>query len=81
VSVVYVAEAAHAGTFVERSVRLGATHADVVEIQAGVAAGERVVTNGSFLVRSERDRTNPGPPRPVPTRVPMPAGSGQAVVR
>ena len=81
VSVVYIADAAHAGTFVERSVRTGATHADVVEILAGVAAGERIVTSGSFLVRSERDRTNPGPPRPVPTRVPVPAASGRAVFR
>jgi hypothetical protein len=30
-----------------------------------VAAGERVVTSGSFLVRSERDRTSAGAPRPV----------------
>lgn len=78
VPVVYIADAARAGAFAERSVRLGAAHGDVVEILAGVAAGERVVTNGSFLVRSERDRANPGPPRPMPSRAPAPVGTPEA---
>ena len=69
VPVVYIADGAHPGTFVEHSVRLGAARADVVEILAGVAAGDRVVTSGSFLVRSERDRTNAGPPSRVPSAV------------
>ena len=66
VAVVYVANPQRPGTFVERSVRLGGTSGDDVEVVAGSAAGEPVVTAGSFLVRSERDRANLGPPRPAP---------------
>ena len=73
--VVYIADAKHPGTYAERSVRLGAQNADAVEILSGVSAGEPVVTSGSFLIRSERDRIHPGPPRPVIISVPSTAAA------
>ena len=73
IPVVYIADAAHPGQFSERSVRLGGTTPESAEILSGVSAGDRVVTSGSFLVRSERDRTSPGPPRPVPAQRAEPA--------
>lgn len=66
VSVVYVANPRRPGTFGERSVRLGGSSGDDVQVLAGLDAGEPVVTTGSFLLRSERDRGNLGAPRPVP---------------
>jgi cobalt-zinc-cadmium efflux system membrane fusion protein len=80
VPVVYIADPARPGTFVEHSVRVGATRTDVVEILSGVATGDRVVTSGSFLVRSERDRTNAGSPRPVPARTPSTTASAASTV-
>jgi len=41
------------GLFEPRDVRVGTAAGDVVEIQSGVAAGERVVTSGNFLIDSE----------------------------
>jgi hypothetical protein len=76
--VVYIADAGHPGTYVERSVRLGAQTADAVEVVSGVRAGEAVVTSGSFLIRSERDRIHPGAARAVvASDAPRPAAVAQ----
>jgi RND family efflux transporter MFP subunit len=77
VSVVYVTSPQRPGTFVERSVRLGSASGDSVEVVAGLAGGESVVTAGSFLVRSERDRANLSAPRPAPGAAPA-ASADQA---
>lgn len=61
-SVVYVADALQAGRFVERAVRLGTASGEAVTVTAGLSAGDRVVTAGSFFLRAERDRL--GLPRP-----------------
>jgi cobalt-zinc-cadmium efflux system membrane fusion protein len=63
-SVVYVEEPAAPGRYLERSVVSGPAEGDAVVILAGLEAGERVVTSGSFLLRAERDRL--GWPAPVP---------------
>lgn len=65
-AVVYVVNPRRPGVYAERSVRLGAAAGDVVQVLAGLSAGETVVTAGSFLVRSERNRVTQVPPRPVP---------------
>jgi cobalt-zinc-cadmium efflux system membrane fusion protein len=54
-SVVYVA-GSEEGRFAERTVRLGAGNGDVVEVLEGVKPGERVATEGSFLLRAEAAR-------------------------
>jgi Cu(I)/Ag(I) efflux system membrane fusion protein len=41
------------GKFQPRVVRLGASDGEVVEVQDGLAAGERIVTRANFLVDSE----------------------------
>lgn len=51
VKVVYVPKGN--GTFQERQVKLGSEYGDTVEVISGVRAGERVVTKGSFDLRSE----------------------------
>lgn len=55
-TVVYVADPKQPGRFVEREVRLGAGTGNVVVVVSGVQAGDRIVTDGSFSVRAERDR-------------------------
>jgi RND family efflux transporter MFP subunit len=76
--VVYVVDPGQAGRFVERSVRLGDSAGDDVVVLAGLAPGDRVVTRGSFLLRSERERRHPGPPAPAPAvAAPPPASPAQ----
>jgi RND family efflux transporter MFP subunit len=58
--VVYVADPADPRRFVEREVRLGTAAADRVEVVSGVAAGDRIVTEGSFYLRAERERLGLG---------------------
>jgi cobalt-zinc-cadmium efflux system membrane fusion protein len=70
--VVYV-PAPGGGRFVEREVRPGQTAGDAVEILAGLAVGERVVTKGSFSLRAERDRL--GLPQPGVAASEAPAAS------
>jgi Cu(I)/Ag(I) efflux system membrane fusion protein len=41
------------GVFEPRNVRIGAQSGDRLEILAGLAAGERIVTSGNFLIDSE----------------------------
>ena len=54
--VVYIADAQHAGTFVEREVRLGEVSGADVQVTSGVALSDRVVSTGSFSLRAERER-------------------------
>ncbi|MBI3637776.1 MAG: efflux RND transporter periplasmic adaptor subunit [Candidatus Rokubacteria bacterium] len=46
--------------FTERVVKLGASVGDRVQVLDGVKAGERVVTEGSFMLRAEASRTRSG---------------------
>ena len=62
-SVVYLADAAQAGRFVERVVDTGAAVGDQIEVLSGLRAGDRVVTKGSFALRAERERL--GLPQPA----------------
>ena len=55
-SVVYVEDPADAGRFIERSVRLGPAAGDLVQVLEGLAAGDRIVVEGSFAVRAELER-------------------------
>ncbi len=55
-TVVYVADPAQPGRFVEREVRLGDSSGNDVEVVSGVERGDTVVTNGSFFVRAEVER-------------------------
>lgn len=56
-SVVYVVDPRVSGRFIEREVRVGRANGDAVEVLSGVSPGEVVVTEGSFFVRAERERT------------------------
>jgi RND family efflux transporter MFP subunit len=47
------------GVFVQREVKAGAESDGRVIILGGVSAGERVVTDGSFLLRAERLKQRP----------------------
>ncbi|MGH9255003.1 MAG: efflux RND transporter periplasmic adaptor subunit [Vicinamibacterales bacterium] len=55
-SVVYVA-GAEPGRFVERKVEVGRESGDQVLVLSGVQPGDRVVTDGVFFLRAERERT------------------------
>jgi membrane fusion protein, heavy metal efflux system len=55
--VVYLADPQQPGRFTEREVRLGSASGQDVEVVTGLRAGETVVTEGSFLLRAERERT------------------------
>jgi RND family efflux transporter MFP subunit len=55
-TVVYVADPQQPGRFVEREVRLGDAIGTEVVVASGVQAGDRIVTEGSFSIRAERDR-------------------------
>jgi RND family efflux transporter MFP subunit len=54
-TVVYVA-GNEEGRFVERTVKVGAGNGDVVEVLDGLKPGDRVATDGSFLLRAEAAR-------------------------
>lgn len=55
-TVVYVADAAQPGRFVERKVEVGDTSEGQVLVLAGLQGGEAVVTEGVFFLRAERER-------------------------
>jgi multidrug efflux pump subunit AcrA (membrane-fusion protein) len=56
-TVVYLANRKEPGKFVEREVRLGPTSGEQIEVVSGVQPGDVVVTEGSFFVRAERERS------------------------
>jgi RND family efflux transporter MFP subunit len=78
-SVVYVETSA--GEYTERVVRVGAESGGRVAVLDGLAAGESVVVDGSFALRSERERLGWAPPTP-PAGLPVaePETSAQAAV-
>jgi membrane fusion protein, heavy metal efflux system len=44
------------GIFEARTVKVGTEEGDVIRVLDGVKAGERVVTKGSFALKSEMER-------------------------
>jgi RND family efflux transporter MFP subunit len=73
---VYVIDPSRAGRYVERDVQVGRVSDDAVEIRAGLASGEQVVTTGSFSLRAERERLGL---RPAAPGAAMPAASAPGV--
>ncbi len=73
--VVYVADPAEPGTFIEREVHLGDVSGEDVEVVSGVQQGDQVVSKGSFFVRAERERLGLRPTTSTPSAPPI-AGSG-----
>ncbi|HKP12750.1 MAG TPA: efflux RND transporter periplasmic adaptor subunit, partial [Blastocatellia bacterium] len=63
--VVFVA-ADQPGVFVQREVTVGPEANGMVPIYSGVSPGERVVTEGSFLLRAESLKLNPTQPQGEP---------------
>jgi membrane fusion protein, heavy metal efflux system len=58
-----------AGEFVQREVSIGPETNGMLPVYSGVSAGERVVTEGSFLLRAESLKLNPAQsmsPAPLP---------------
>ena len=66
-SVVYVANPAQPGQFVERVVDTGDATGDTIEVRSGVAPGEVIVATGSFAVRAEAERLGLRAKSPVVT--------------
>jgi RND family efflux transporter MFP subunit len=62
-SVVYVPDPAQPGRFVERPVQVGSQSGSDVEVAAGLGEADRVVAEGSFFLRAERERLGLGRPR------------------
>src|SRR5438105_7878395 len=60
--VVFVA-ANQPGVFIQREVTVGPEANGLVPIYSGVSPGERVVTDGSFLLRAESLKLNPTQPQ------------------
>jgi len=76
-TVVYVADPQQTGRFIEREVRLGARSGNDVAVFSGVKPGERVVAEGSFAVRAERDRLGLRRPQ-APAGANAPAAASQS---
>jgi RND family efflux transporter MFP subunit len=55
-TVVYMPVEGEEGKFTERAVKLGPSRGDLVQVVEGLRPGEKVVTNGSFFLRSEAAR-------------------------
>ena len=62
-TVVYLADPAQQGRFIEREVRLGESSGDQVVVLSGVQRADRIVTAGSFSLRAERERQGLRAPR------------------
>jgi len=56
-TVVYVPVDGEEGKFTERPVKLGPPIGDAIQVVEGLKPGEKVVTDGSFLLRAEAART------------------------
>src|SRR5206468_17534 len=74
---VYVADPQQPGRFIEREVRLGARSGNDVAVLSGVKPGDRVVAEGSFAVRAERDRLGLRPTE-APAGANAPAAASQS---
>jgi RND family efflux transporter MFP subunit len=73
--VVYLQPSDDGTRFVEREVRVGGSSGDLVEILAGLSAGDRVVSAGSFFVRAEAERLGLRAPQAgVPAERQAPSG-------
>jgi len=59
-TVVYVPVDGEEGKFIERPVKLGPSRGNVVQVVEGLRPGEKVVTDGSFFLRSEAGRARSG---------------------
>ena len=59
-SVVYIPAEGEEGKFIERSVKLGQPAGEFVRVLDGLKPGDKVVTDGSFLLRAEAARTRSG---------------------
>jgi RND family efflux transporter MFP subunit len=59
-TVVYTPVEGEDGRFIERPVKLGPSRGKVVQVLQGLRPGEKVVTDGSFFLRSEAARTRSG---------------------
>ena len=55
-SFVYLPRPDASSEFIEREVRLGSPSGDHVQVLSGLMPGDRVVTEGSFFLRAERER-------------------------
>lgn len=64
-TVVFLANPATPGQYIEREVKLGDAIGDAVHVISGVAQGDNVVTKGSFSVRAERERVGAGAAKPT----------------
>jgi cobalt-zinc-cadmium efflux system membrane fusion protein len=77
-TVVYVADARHAGRFIEREVRIGYRSGSDIAVLSGVQPGDQVVADGSFNVRAERDRLGLRPSDSRPSSAAQPASNRPA---
>ena len=59
-TVVYMPVEVEEGKFTERPVKLGPSRGNVVQVLEGLRPGEKVVTEGSFFLRSEAARLRSG---------------------
>jgi membrane fusion protein, heavy metal efflux system len=74
-SVVYLADSTAVGHFIEREVRLGAATGENVEVVSGVQPDDRIVTQGSFALRAERERLGLRPPSSSEQSRSLPSGT------
>lgn len=81
VPVVYVEEVEQPGHFTERPVVTGVSSGDRIVIRSGLLEGERVVVEGSFFLRAERERLGWPPPVAPALDEPMSMPSAEPVIR
>jgi multidrug efflux pump subunit AcrA (membrane-fusion protein) len=55
-SFVYILKPDAPGQFIEREVRVGPFTGERVPVESGLLPNDRVVTEGSFFLRAERER-------------------------
>jgi len=59
-TVVYTPVEGEEAKFTERPVKLGPARGNMVQVMEGIKPGEKVVTDGSFFLRGEANRTRSG---------------------